>query len=190
MSGCARRCCPAARMAGSSGTGCSPPAGRSRGSPRSVKLPWVRSRRLQRPCPSLQPRSRPRCRAVALGWPVDRVIVIDVDQGLSGASATDREGFHRLADVRPRIPPVAQVIEKHLQRALVVPDRRARQAIGSNIDDELLDRQRRPLPRPFTEMADRPTHQIAALLDRPLLEMPTRLLNPPAVQQRVEHGLG
>ena len=41
-----------------------------------------------------------RGRAVALGWPVDRVIVIDVDQGLSGASATDREGFHRLvADV-------------------------------------------------------------------------------------------
>ena len=41
-----------------------------------------------------------RGRAVALGWPADRVIVIDVDQGLSGASATDREGFQRLvADV-------------------------------------------------------------------------------------------
>ena len=41
-----------------------------------------------------------RGRAVALGWPSERVIVIDVDQGRSGASATDREGFQRLvADV-------------------------------------------------------------------------------------------
>jgi len=41
-----------------------------------------------------------RGRAVALGWPADRVVVIDVDQGQSGASATDREGFQRLvADV-------------------------------------------------------------------------------------------
>ena len=35
-------------------------------------------------------------RAVALGWPADRVVVIDVDQGQSGASAADREGFQRL----------------------------------------------------------------------------------------------
>ncbi|MGH2802494.1 MAG: recombinase family protein [Thermoleophilaceae bacterium] len=41
-----------------------------------------------------------RGRAVALGWPADRVVVIDVDQGQSGSSATDREGFQRLvADV-------------------------------------------------------------------------------------------
>jgi len=41
-----------------------------------------------------------RGRAVALGWPADRVVVIDVDQGQSGASATNREGFQRLvADV-------------------------------------------------------------------------------------------
>ena len=41
-----------------------------------------------------------RGRAVALGWPADRVIVIDVDQGQSGATAADREGFQRLvADV-------------------------------------------------------------------------------------------
>jgi DNA invertase Pin-like site-specific DNA recombinase len=41
-----------------------------------------------------------RGRAVALGWPLERVIVIDVDQGLSGATAADREGFQRLvADV-------------------------------------------------------------------------------------------
>ncbi|MFZ3548791.1 recombinase family protein [Streptomyces sp. 4.24] len=37
-----------------------------------------------------------RSRAVALGWPADRIIVIDTDQGQSGASATDREGFQRL----------------------------------------------------------------------------------------------
>jgi DNA invertase Pin-like site-specific DNA recombinase len=35
-------------------------------------------------------------RAIALGWPIERVLVIDCDQGQSGASATDREGFQRL----------------------------------------------------------------------------------------------
>jgi DNA invertase Pin-like site-specific DNA recombinase len=37
-----------------------------------------------------------RQQAVALGWPLDRVIVIDTDLGQSGASAVDREGFQRL----------------------------------------------------------------------------------------------
>src|ERR1700728_4754515 len=37
-----------------------------------------------------------RGRAVALGWPLDRVVVIDSDLGQSGASAADREGFQRL----------------------------------------------------------------------------------------------
>src|SRR5207302_5568675 len=37
-----------------------------------------------------------RQQAVALGWPLDRVIVIDTDLGQSGASAADREGFQRL----------------------------------------------------------------------------------------------
>jgi DNA invertase Pin-like site-specific DNA recombinase len=37
-----------------------------------------------------------RQRAVALGWPSDRVIVIDTDLGQSGASAADRTGFQRL----------------------------------------------------------------------------------------------
>jgi DNA invertase Pin-like site-specific DNA recombinase len=41
-----------------------------------------------------------RQRAIALGWPNERVVVIDTDQGQSGASAADREGFQRLvADV-------------------------------------------------------------------------------------------
>ncbi len=34
--------------------------------------------------------------AVALGWPVERIIVIDSDLGQSGASAVDREGFQKL----------------------------------------------------------------------------------------------
>jgi DNA invertase Pin-like site-specific DNA recombinase len=37
-----------------------------------------------------------RQRAVALGWPAEQVITIDSDQGQSGASAADREGFQRL----------------------------------------------------------------------------------------------
>ena len=37
-----------------------------------------------------------RGRAVALGWPAERIHVIDVDQGHCGASAADREGFKHL----------------------------------------------------------------------------------------------
>lgn len=37
-----------------------------------------------------------RSRAVALGWPEEQIIVIDSDQGESGASAAWREGFQRL----------------------------------------------------------------------------------------------
>ena len=41
-----------------------------------------------------------RGRAIALGWPLERVNVIDIDQGMSGATSADREGFQRLvADV-------------------------------------------------------------------------------------------
>ncbi len=37
-----------------------------------------------------------RSRATALGWPDDRIVVIDSDQGESGASTAGREGFRRL----------------------------------------------------------------------------------------------
>jgi len=37
-----------------------------------------------------------RRRAIALGWAADRIVVIDCDQGRSGASAADREGFQHL----------------------------------------------------------------------------------------------
>jgi DNA invertase Pin-like site-specific DNA recombinase len=41
-----------------------------------------------------------RQRAVQLGWPSEQIVVIDSDQGQSGASSTGREGFQRLvADV-------------------------------------------------------------------------------------------
>ena len=41
-----------------------------------------------------------RGRAIALGWSTDRIHVIDIDQGHSGASAADREGFqHLVAEV-------------------------------------------------------------------------------------------
>jgi DNA invertase Pin-like site-specific DNA recombinase len=38
-----------------------------------------------------------RQRALALGWPAEQIVVIDCDQGQSGASAADRAGFQRLA---------------------------------------------------------------------------------------------
>jgi DNA invertase Pin-like site-specific DNA recombinase len=34
--------------------------------------------------------------AVALGWPTDRILIIDEDQGLSGKTAENRNGFHRI----------------------------------------------------------------------------------------------
>jgi DNA invertase Pin-like site-specific DNA recombinase len=37
-------------------------------------------------------------RAVALGWPVERVHVIDSDMGKSGWSSAEREGFRMLVD--------------------------------------------------------------------------------------------
>jgi len=37
-----------------------------------------------------------RQRAVALGWPEERIVVIDDDQGQSGASAANRKGFQQL----------------------------------------------------------------------------------------------
>jgi DNA invertase Pin-like site-specific DNA recombinase len=37
-----------------------------------------------------------RQRAIALGWPSEQIVVIDCDQGQSGASAADRAGFQQL----------------------------------------------------------------------------------------------
>jgi DNA invertase Pin-like site-specific DNA recombinase len=41
-----------------------------------------------------------RQKAIALGWPAEQIVTIDTDQGQSGASAADREGFqHLVAEV-------------------------------------------------------------------------------------------
>jgi DNA invertase Pin-like site-specific DNA recombinase len=41
-----------------------------------------------------------RQKAIALGWPAEAIVTIDTDQGQSGASAADREGFqHLVAEV-------------------------------------------------------------------------------------------
>jgi DNA invertase Pin-like site-specific DNA recombinase len=45
---------------------------------------------------STEPQYALRHRAVALGWPIEQVVVIDRDLGHSGASAADREGFQQL----------------------------------------------------------------------------------------------
>ena len=50
---------------------------------------------------SLQRQYVLRHKAGSLGWPSERVVVIDCDLGKSGASTHDREGFQKLiADVR------------------------------------------------------------------------------------------
>jgi DNA invertase Pin-like site-specific DNA recombinase len=35
-------------------------------------------------------------RAIALGWPLERITIIDSDLGQSGAQSVDREGFQKL----------------------------------------------------------------------------------------------
>jgi DNA invertase Pin-like site-specific DNA recombinase len=60
---------------------------------------YVRQSTLRQVCENTESKERQyalRQRAVALGWPLERIIVIDKDLGQSGASAVDREGFQRL----------------------------------------------------------------------------------------------
>ena len=63
-------------------------------------------------------------RALTLGWPAERIHVIDIDQGHSGASAADREGFQHL------------VAEVSLGRAGIVlgPDTEVRGALQLLLD--------------------------------------------------------
>src|SRR5213080_652722 len=85
-----------------------------------------------------------RGKAIALGWAASQITVIDIDQGQSGASAADREGFQQL------------VAEVSLGRAGIVLglecSRLARnsadwhQLLGAPRPDRHLDlRRRRPL---------------------------------------------
>jgi hypothetical protein len=67
---------------------------------------------VQRIHPPVQPQAGPhntesairqydlRGKTISLGWAADQIAVIDIDQGQSGASAADREGFqHLVAEV-------------------------------------------------------------------------------------------
>jgi hypothetical protein len=60
---------------------------------------YVRQSTLQHVCAHTESTARQdalRERAVALGWPAERMLIIDQDLGQSGTSAADRAGFQRL----------------------------------------------------------------------------------------------
>src|SRR5919109_2701393 len=60
---------------------------------------YVRQSTLQQVMENTESTSRQyalRERAMAFGWPAERILIIDQDLGQSGASATDRLGFQRL----------------------------------------------------------------------------------------------
>ena len=60
---------------------------------------YVRQRTLQQVFENTESTARQYAlqdRALALGWPAERIMVIDQDLGHSGASAADRVGFQRL----------------------------------------------------------------------------------------------
>ncbi len=64
-----------------------------------VAFLYVRQSSLRQVCEHRESTKRQyalRDRAVALGWPLEQVVVIDNDLGQSGASAQGREGFQRL----------------------------------------------------------------------------------------------
>ena len=49
--------------------------------------------------------------AEQLGWPKQRIQVIDQDQGLSGTSALGRDGFHCCPPFRDKMPGTAEQYE-------------------------------------------------------------------------------
>ena len=62
-------------------------------------LPYVRQSTIRQVFENQESTKRQyalRQQAVALGWPVEQIVVIDSDLGQSGASAVDREGFQKL----------------------------------------------------------------------------------------------
>jgi len=63
-----------------------------------------------------------RGRAVALGWPAGRIHVTGIDQGHSGASSADREGFQHL------------VAEVSLGRAGIIPGLECSRLARNNAD--------------------------------------------------------
>lgn len=61
--------------------------------------------------------------AQQLGWPADRVLVIDEDQGLSGKSSENRSGFQRLLTEVTRLQPSHRVKLRWLGWLTCVPCR-------------------------------------------------------------------
>lgn len=61
-----------------------------------------------------------RQRAVALGWVDDRVLVIDDDQGISGASVANRPGFQRLLAEAATQQPIRDSPPPALRRGVCV----------------------------------------------------------------------
>src|SRR6478752_1789463 len=60
---------------------------------------YVRQSTLRQVLTNTESATRPyalRQKAIALGWPAEQVVTIDTDQGQSGASSVDREGFQRM----------------------------------------------------------------------------------------------
>ncbi len=113
MSSCASRCSAGRRAAGGWAWACCTTAGSRPGCGRGTACPPR-----HRPSPQVRrPARRPaaasswsrlhntesairqydlRGKAIALGWDASQITVIDIDQGQSGASAADREGFQQL----------------------------------------------------------------------------------------------
>ena len=56
-----------------------------------------------------------RQRAVALGWPAERIEVIDCDQGQSGASTAEREGFQKLVAELGRSTTIRNSLQRQLK---------------------------------------------------------------------------
>jgi len=65
-----------------------------------------------------------RQRAVALGWPLERIVVIDTDLGHSGASYEDREGFQQL------VAEVGMAVQQELEQRLDEADRLRQQRVA------------------------------------------------------------
>src|SRR5262249_49722308 len=69
------------------------------GHPDRLAVVYVRQSTIQQVTANREPTDRQYAlvnRAIELGWSPDRILVIDEDQGKSGATAEDRLGFQRL----------------------------------------------------------------------------------------------
>lgn len=83
-----------------------------------LAIVYVRQSSMQQICDHQESRDRPYALAdyaVTLGWPQERIVVIDADQGRSGRTIEQRPGFQRLlAEVT--LDPVALVLGLELSR--------------------------------------------------------------------------